>query len=297
MELAEKIISKYQEDGHIGNLYDSLLTIKDEDLPKEDLPIFQMILANHLYKFYNVFERSDVPTECLPIFLKYAPNKSLEKRYEEYGNNLKLRQMSLSWLFFLLTGIQKNMDFPAEEIPMVLKSLPSDLDLIKKCESRHINYLHLNYSNEFDSIDHTKIDDLFSYDYVEYTSNGKVYRFSRAEFPCILSKKINPWTNEQLPDELLQDIADRNEKIKSYGYPPFGTRREIYDRYLLLKTNISITDIIKGDQPCRLPWSTFDLLKSTRGLTEPPTPRGSPFRLMRPIGYRSSSGYQIPIGH
>jgi hypothetical protein len=296
MELAEKIISKYQEDGHIGNLYDSLLEIKDEDIPKEDLPIFQMILANHLYKFYNVFERTDVPTECLPILLKYAPNKSLEKRYEEYGNNIKLRQMSLSWIFFLLTGVQKSIDIPSEEIPMLIKSLPSDLDLIKKCESRHIAYLYLNYANEVDSIDHTKIDDLFSYDYVEYSSNGKVFRFSRAEFSWILSKKINPWTNEQLPDELLRDIADRNEKIKSYGYPPFGTRQKIYDRYLLMKTNISVTDIIKDCQSGKLPWNTFDLQKSTQGLMGPPGPRGPPGP-MGPMGYQGSSGRRVPFGH
>jgi hypothetical protein len=75
-----------------------------------------------------------------------------------------------------------------------------------------------HYANETDVM-LNDIEDYSPFDVVPYLKNKHLYRFSRIEFDKILENLKNPWTNEELPSNILYEISKRNQLSKELSLP------------------------------------------------------------------------------
>lgn len=65
-----------------------------------------------------------------------------------------------------------------------------------------------------------ELEECVPYDIVRYIDrNGKIFRFTRADFPFIIDKKINPYNRQALPLTLVAEAARRMEAASLYGLP------------------------------------------------------------------------------
>lgn len=71
--------------------------------------------------------------------------------------------------------------------------------------------------------------DYSPYDRFIYRSGDVVYGFTRAEFPYILEKKLNPWDQQPIPEHILTLMECRLSMAKSLNLPTCEPLQSLYE--------------------------------------------------------------------
>lgn len=66
-----------------------------------------------------------------------------------------------------------------------------------------------------------------TFDVIKLYSNTHLYYFTRVEFPTLLDKKINPWSNLEIPYSIIQEINSRYKTADKYNLPKCDTIFEL----------------------------------------------------------------------
>lgn len=104
---------------------------------------------------------------------------------------------------------------------------------LKEVDRFCLQYARYIYGQEADLVNEedcnfNKVDGCLPYDIVRYIDeNGKIFRFTRSDFPFIIEKRINPYNRQALPSGLLSEISRRLLVSSFYRFPLHCSHEEM----------------------------------------------------------------------